>query len=134
MVAPTYGLLDTSVLIAAESGRPLNRQLLPEKAAISVITAAELEAGLLVAPSTADRARRLATIKSIIDIESLPVDAAVASSWAQLRVRLSEAGKRMDANDLWIAATAVANDLPLITQDADYEILAQLKELSVILV
>jgi predicted nucleic acid-binding protein len=35
-------------------------------------------------------------------------------------------------NDLWIAATAVSNDLPVITQDVDYEPLQALGEVSVI--
>jgi predicted nucleic acid-binding protein len=45
------GLLDTSVFIAAESGRPLDEERIPEEAALSVVTLAELQAGVL-APAT----------------------------------------------------------------------------------
>ena len=50
----TRGVLDTSVFIAAESGRSLNEELLPEESAISVITLAELQAGVLAAKDTQD--------------------------------------------------------------------------------
>ena len=36
------GLLDTSVFIASESGRPLAVELMPQESAISVVTLAEL--------------------------------------------------------------------------------------------
>lgn len=40
-----------------------------------------------------------------------------------MRVRLAETGRRVDVNDLWIAAVAVARDLPIVTQDPDFEVL-----------
>lgn len=114
------GVLDTSVFIASESGRPLNEGLLPEEAAISVVTLAELRAGVLAARDTPTRARRLATLDVVSDIEVLPVDADVAMTWAELRVHLAEAGRRINVNDLWIAATAARHRLPVITQDDDF--------------
>ena len=42
-------------------------------------------------------------------------------AWAELRIRLRESGRRLGANDSWIAATAIAHDLPLVTQDRDYD-------------
>jgi predicted nucleic acid-binding protein len=95
--------------------------LLPDEALVSVITVAELHAGVLAARDTATRARRLATVEGIADLEPIPVDSAAARAWATLRVRLAESGRRVNVNDLWIAAIAVANDLPVITQDSDYD-------------
>ena len=115
------GLLDTSVLIAAESGRPLDTDAMPDEIFVSVVTIAELQAGVLAAPDTATRARRLATLDSLTILEPLSIDAAAAAQWAVLRVRLAEEGRRINANDLWIAAVAAANRLPVVTQDADYD-------------
>lgn len=115
------GLLDTSVFIATESGRTLDEALLPQEVAISPITIAELHVGVLAARDVETRARRLATLGAIADVESLPIDNAVAAVWARLRVHLSEADRRLNVNDLWIAATALANELPVVTQDADFE-------------
>lgn len=53
MIAPSRGLLDTSVLIATEEGRPLDTDALPDEVFISVVTIAELQAGVLAAADTA---------------------------------------------------------------------------------
>jgi len=114
------GLLDTSVFIATETGRSIDEALLPEEAAISVVTVAELHVGVLSAPDVHTRARRLATLDAVADVETLHVDELVAAAWARLRVHLAESGRRLNVNDLWIAATAVAHGLPVITQDDDF--------------
>ncbi len=114
------GLLDTSVFMASESGRPLDTARLPEESAISVVTLAELYAGVLAAGDTATRAIRMATLDALGDIEILPIDAPAALTWAQLRVLLAEAGRRINVNDLWIAATAASRGLPVVTQDDDF--------------
>ncbi len=115
------GLLDTSVFVARESERPLRSELLPEESAISAVTVGELQASVLVASDTEVRARRLATLEALGDVEVLVVDEAVAASWAMLRVYLAESGRRLNVNDLWIAATALAHRIPVVTQDDDFD-------------
>jgi predicted nucleic acid-binding protein len=114
------GLLDTSVFIAHETGRPIQSERLPEESAISAVTVGELQAGVLAASDTDVRARRLATLETLSDIEILAIDETVAASWALLRVHLAESGRRLNVNDLWIAATAVAHQIPIVTQDDDF--------------
>lgn len=128
----TRGLLDTNVFIAAGAGRPLDASRLPDEGYISVITLAELEAGVLAAPDQATRSRRLSTLTHVSALTPLPVDAASAAHWARMRVRLAESGRRINVNDLWIAAVALANNLPVYTQDGDFEPLADLGELTVV--
>ncbi|MCS5717077.1 type II toxin-antitoxin system VapC family toxin [Herbiconiux sp. CPCC 205763] len=120
------GLLDTSVFIATGSRRVLDHSKLPMRSFVSVITVAELRAGVLAARDTETRARRLATLEGISDVEALVIDDRAAAQWARLRFRLFEAGRRVNVNDLWIASVALANDLPVVTQDADYEVLLDL--------
>lgn len=121
MTAPSRGLLDTSVLVASEMGEPLDIDALPDEVFISVVTIAELQAGVLAAANTAARARRLATLDSVAGLEALPIDVVAAGHWATLRVRLAEEGRRINVNDLWIAAVAAANDLPVVTRDFDFD-------------
>ena len=128
---PTRGLLDTSVWISAELGRTIARELLPDEAVVSVITIAELQAGVLAAGDSISRSRRLDTLQVALDTEVLPVDVR-AQVWAELRVRLRDAGRRANVNDLWIAAIAIANDLPVISQDDDFDTLSELGALEVI--
>lgn len=118
--AETRGLLDTSVFIALETGRNIESNLLPEESAISAVTVGELQAGVLAASDTDVRARRLAMLETLSDFEVLIVDETVAASWALLRVHLAESGRRLNVNDLWIAATALAHQIPVITQDEDF--------------
>ncbi len=118
MTAPApRGLLDTSVFIALESARPIEAAKLPDQSVVCPVTIAELQAGVLAAADIDTRARRLATLETIADIEVLVIDAEVAAEWARLRVHLAETGRRVNVNDLWIAATAAAHGLPIVTQD-----------------
>lgn len=93
---------------------------------VSVVTLGELEAGVLAAADAATTSTRLGTLEKAQSCEPLPIDAAVSREWALLRVQLARAGRRANVNDLWIAATARANRLPVVTQDDDFDVLAQL--------
>lgn len=126
------GLLDTSVFIAREQGRPVITELLPEEGFISVITLAELQAGVLVAVNTEVRAKRLDTLEAVSSLEPLSVTAAAAAQWARLRVRLAETGRRVNVNDLWICAVALAHQMPVVTQDNDFDALADLSLIEVV--
>lgn len=120
------GLADTSVWIAAEAGRELDRHALPDLLRVSVITLGELQAGVLAATQPVIAASRMRTLRVAQGSEPLPVDGAVAEEWALLRVEVARAQRRVNVNDLWIAATARANRLPVVTQDGDFRVLAGL--------
>lgn len=114
------GLADTSVFIAQELGRPLSGEP-PARVAVSVVTIAELRLGVLAAPDVESRAQRLETLSRAETLEPLPVDRDVAGAWARLRLALRDAGRRMPLNDSWIAATALAHRMPVVSQDGDYD-------------
>jgi predicted nucleic acid-binding protein len=125
-------LLDTSVFVAVETGRSLVLDALPDRGHLSAITYAELQAGVLAATDLRTRSDRLATVEFAASYELLPVDAAAARHWARLRIELRDAGRAMKVNDLWIASVALAHDLPVVTQDHDFDVLADLGLLEVI--
>ena len=126
------GLLDTSVLVATEEGRPLRADALPGSAAISIVTVGELRAGILAAPDIPSRDRRLYTLERISGTTTLSVDHRVAQTWAGMRAYLAASGKKVGGNDLWIAATAAAADIPVVTQDRDFYALSGVNGLTVI--
>lgn len=126
------GLLDTSVFIAAESDRRLRAEALPERAAISIVTVAELRAGVLAAASIEIRDRRLSTLERIAGTTILAVDKSVAKIWAGMRAYLAASGRGVSINDVWIAATAAAHAMPIVTQDRDFEALSGVNGLTVI--
>ena len=86
----------------------------------------ELRAGVLAADDLRTRDRRLGTLTAALALDPLPVDDTVAEAWARLRVLLRDGGQRMPVNDSWIAATALALGVPVVTQDDDYVELAEL--------
>lgn len=113
------GLLDTSVFIAQETGRA--RASLPAMAAVSVSTLAELHLGVLLTEDPHVRAQRLRTLSSVEALfEPLPVDAAVARTFAEIVAEARRQGRRPKIMDTWIAATAVTHGLPVYTQDEDF--------------
>jgi predicted nucleic acid-binding protein len=114
------GLADTTVFIARESGRPLNSASLPDEVAVSVVTIGELRAGVLAAGTADIRERRLRTYEAALHLDPIAVDGEVANTWARLRIMLRDAGRRMPVNDSWIAATALALGVPVVTQDEDF--------------
>jgi predicted nucleic acid-binding protein len=119
------GLLDTSVFIADEQGRTLAVEQLPDEAAISVVTLAELELGVHMADSELVRGRRLRTLQSAqATYVALPADESVASAFAELVADARKAGRRPKVQDTWIAATARAHGAVVYTQDADFDGLA----------
>ncbi|MGP0101220.1 MAG: PIN domain-containing protein [Solirubrobacteraceae bacterium] len=112
-------IADTSVFIARESGRPLGD--LPDEIAVSVITAAELELGVLRARDQPTRATRLATLTRVrTEYPLLEVDAATASYFARIADEQLGAGRKLRRHDTWIAATAMRHDAVVVTQDDDF--------------
>lgn len=114
------GLADTSCFIALESRRPIRAEAVPDRLAVSIITIGQLRAGVLAARDLETRDRRLGTLARALVLDPVPVDDAVAAAWARLRVALRDASLRMGVNDSWIAATALALGVPVVTQDEDY--------------
>jgi predicted nucleic acid-binding protein len=121
-------LLDTSVLIEG------NWTSIPEvDLAISVVSLAELQFGLLAArdaTARAVRANRLGLIESRFP-DPLCLDDKIARIWGELQGAVAERGgnPRKRVADLAIAATAKAHGALLITADIkDLEIIEDLVE------
>ena len=118
------GLLDTSVFIATETGRPLNE--LPTRVAVSVVTIGELQLGVLAASDRATRARRASTLDLARRADPISISEAVMVTWARLVSDCRAAGihRTVKLTDALIAATAVEHGLPAVTQDDDYDRIA----------
>ena len=117
---PARGLADTSVVIDVERFDPLQ---LPDELAVSVVTLAELAAGPHATSDPAERARRQDRLqRAEATLDPLPLDVSVARAYGRVYAAVIAAGRRprgRRAFDLLIAATALANGLPLYTRNAD---------------
>lgn len=124
MSRASVGLLDTSIFIAREDGRQLGE--LPDRVAVSVVTLGELQYGVLVAADDEVRARRAETLAAARAADPIPINEAIMGSWARLVADCRAAGihRAIKLTDSLIAATAVEHGLAVVTQDADFEKLA----------
>lgn len=110
------GVLDTSAVILLP--RLADPSALPSEPLITAVTLAELTVGPLVARADAERAARQAVLQQAeADFDPLPFDAAAARAFGRVASSLRQAGRTTSARayDALIAATAMANDLPLYT-------------------
>ena len=121
MVEPQRALADTSVLIGLEAARFHADRFADFEWGISVVTLGELRLGVLQARDPEAASRRLFTYQLAQRFEALSVDEVVSEAWALLVSRLRAAGRKAPINDSWIAATAIAHGVPIVTQDSDYD-------------
>ena len=114
------GIIDTSVLIDLEQIAVAD---LPDEMAISAITLAELAAGPHATSDSPERARRQDRLqRAEAAFEPLPVDADVARAYGRIYAAVAATGRKARGRrvvDLLIAATAMANGLPLYTRNPD---------------
>jgi tRNA(fMet)-specific endonuclease VapC len=114
------GVLDTStVVLLRELTDP---SALPAEPVITAVTLAELAVGPLVATDEGERARRQAHLQQAeADFVPLPFDAAAARAFAGVAASLRRSGRKTAARayDAMIAATALANGLPVYTCNPD---------------
>ncbi len=112
------GIVDTSVVIELEK---LDAQSLPSGLTISTVTLAELAAGPHATADTEEKARRQERLqRAETTLEALPVDVGVARAYGRVYAAVAQAGRKARgrrAFDLLVAATALANDLPLYTRN-----------------
>jgi predicted nucleic acid-binding protein len=121
VVTAGRALADTSVFIGLEAERFDASRFSGFEWGISVITLGELRLGVLQAKDPDSASRRLSTYQLAQRFEALTVDEQVSDAWALLVSRLRAEGRKAPINDSWIAATAIAHGIPIVTQDADYD-------------
>jgi tRNA(fMet)-specific endonuclease VapC len=110
------GVLDTSTLILLP--RIQHDSLLPEEPLITTVTLAELSVGPLVAATDGERAARQSHIQQAeSDFDPLPFDVPAARAFGRVAMALRRSGRAVKPRtyDVMVAATALANGLPLYT-------------------
>lgn len=115
MTAVVVGVIDTNTLILLTRLDPAD---LPEVPVITAVTLAELSVGPLVSLDDGERAARQTRLQATeAAFEPIPFDAAAARSFGRVAASLRRSGRKPQARafDALIAATAMANGLPLYT-------------------
>ncbi|HET8681747.1 MAG TPA: type II toxin-antitoxin system VapC family toxin [Micromonosporaceae bacterium] len=116
---PSRGLINTNIVIHLGTLGPAG---LPEEMVICAVTLAELSAGPHHTDDPAERARRTSVLQhSEATFDPLPFDAEAGRAFGLVSAAVRAAGRtpRRRLADLMIAATAVANRLPVYTTNPD---------------
>lgn len=124
-------LLDTSFFVAREAGRSLGDMPGVTETEVSVVTLAELTVGVLMAKDST-HATRVATLSAVESTwDPLPIDAEVARQFAHIVADLRKRQRRVPILDALVAATALVEQIPIVTQDRDYDAIAGVEVISV---
>jgi tRNA(fMet)-specific endonuclease VapC len=123
-------ILDTNAVSDWWLGTPTLLEIIQQASVLflPVPVLAEYQFGILKSTrrekmqSWFDEAKRRSTL--------LPADANTATIYAEIRQNLETIGKKIPMNDLWIAAIARQHDLPVVSRDAHFDLVPDLKRLS----
>jgi tRNA(fMet)-specific endonuclease VapC len=119
----TACVVDTNVASFMLDDRPELERYLGEFEPETVIylsfqTLAELRLGALNRRWSATRQH---TLQAFVDtLEVVQCTDELCHRWAQVMHEARQAGRRLEAGDGWVAATALLLDVPLLTHDRDF--------------
>lgn len=119
MRAPARGLLDTSVIIDLDL---LAGDVLPARGLVSAVTLAELAQGPPATDDPAERANRQDRLQWVEgNFDPLPFDVRAARAYGRIYAAVLVIGRKPQGRivDLYIAAIALANGLPLYTRNPE---------------
>ena len=109
-------MLDTDTCIYARKRPAGFKPRLPlHDCGISVVVLGELEWGVARSRRFEENQAALRTLLAAVQV--IDLDAEVARQYGQLRAHLRSIGQPIGPNDLWIAAHALARDVPLVTHN-----------------
>jgi tRNA(fMet)-specific endonuclease VapC len=113
-------LLDTNIVIPILNSDPQVTELLSRAGAVHVpsIVIGELYYGAARGTRVRENLERLASYAAGVDV--LPCTRQTAERYGQIKSRLQSSGRPIPDNDIWIAAVAMQHDLILVTRDAHF--------------
>ena len=128
MTNDEVGVLDTSTVVLIDR---LDPDALPAEPVITAVTLAELSVGPLIPKTDGEpAARQIRLQEAEASFEPLPFDSQAARSFGRVAASLRRSGRKTASRpfDAMIAATALANDLPLYTcNPRDFEGIEELR-------
>jgi tRNA(fMet)-specific endonuclease VapC len=120
-------LLDTSIIIDFFLGSQLAKKQIENisELFISAITYGELLYG---AENSGSRSKHLKQVNEFANIcRIVQIDDETAKIYSQIKSQLKKDGKPIPENDIWIAASAMQNNLALNANDVHFTFIKELK-------
>jgi len=111
-------LLDTNIIVDHLRGKKsLEIAVLKKGSAVSIITRAELFYGAYKSTQTAKNLNKIEQMFADLDIEIISLDEKALHFYGKIKTKLETKGQKLDEFDLLVAATCLANNLTLVTQN-----------------
>lgn len=114
--------LDTSAYSHFKRGDPFAVEAISHarRIAVPAVVLGELRAGFAAGKRAATNERELLLFLDNALVEVLDVDEPASVIYAEIVQQLRVAGTPMPSNDVWIAALAAREGLPVLTYDAQF--------------
>ena len=124
-------LIDTNAYTAFKLGDAGTAEVLAwaDKILVNSVVLGELLAGFAAGSREARNREELARFLSSPRVETVPISAMTADSYALVYAGLRRKGLPIPTNDLWIAALVIQHDLLLYSRDAHFDCLPQIARL-----
>jgi len=123
-------ILDTNALSAFFDGDPCLVQLISEaqELFLPVIVLGEYRFGLRGSKLRKEWEPKLVEFSKLCSV--LPILESTTVKYAAMRHDLKVAGTSIPENDIWICALAAEYQLPVVTKDAHFDLVTQVKRIS----
>jgi tRNA(fMet)-specific endonuclease VapC len=119
------GVLDTNAVIQILNGRLDPAKLGFDKIMVPMTVIGELFFGVHKSGHIEKNRERLFSFLDLVKV--LKAEIEVAEEYGRIKTRLRQAGRPIPENDMWIAATAIANQVPVVTNDKRFTYIAGLE-------
>ena len=116
-------ILDTNAYVAFKRGQAgaLEVLCLAEEIVVPVVVLGELLAGFGCGNREAENRREFTEFLDTASVRVAVMDLTTASWYGRVYSGLRRTGRPIPANDLWIAASALQNGLPVFSYDRHFE-------------
>ncbi len=119
--------LDTSAYTQFKRGTQsaIDAIVLARRIAVPVVVLGELRAGFAAGGRLEKNERELKAFLANPVVEVLDVDEAGATIYAEIVNQLRRTGEPLPTNDIWIAALAAREGLPVLTYDVHFQVIGR---------
>jgi len=123
-------ILDTNGVTAWADGNEAVEDLISQPAmiALHVIVLGEYRFGISISRDRDILEERLARLEQIVTI--LNIDQETALHYSAIQVALRKIGRPIPTNDAWIAALALQHNMPVLSRDKHFDVVAGIRRIS----
>jgi len=113
--------IDTNIAVQVLNGDPSTLKVLKQFNEIYIPVTASGEL-LFGAKNSSKKEENVKRFRAFLDqCYLLPITREIAEVYSNIRLTLKQKGKPIPENDIWIAATCIAHELPLMTKDLHFQ-------------